>query len=104
MRTGVAVGYYYRVYLQLPACLLAAVRATAPFLQDISGRTGETRLSEDAEVAIEIISLVGVVLSLIGLIMTVITLVAFKYVHFKLATYAHTHTRTRFYCISSILP
>ncbi len=49
-------------------------------LQDIKSRTSGVTVDDDDKVALEVISLVGVVVSVVGLVLTIITLLAFKYV------------------------
>ena len=50
-------------------------------LQDVCSRTeGNCGHTEDTRLALDIISIVGVILSGVGLILTIVTLLVFKYV------------------------
>lgn len=52
---------------------------SASFQQDIESRTSGVKPDDDDAVALEVISLVGVVVSVFGLVLTIITLLAFRY-------------------------
>ena len=50
-------------------------------LQDVCSRTeGDCGHTEDTRLALDIISIIGVILSGVGLILTIVTLLVFKYV------------------------
>ncbi len=61
--------------------LVAGVQVTALFShtgQDVCSRTGDCELSDEEELTLEVISIIGVVLSLVGIVLTIITLLIFK--------------------------
>ena len=57
-------------------------------LQDICSRTDGCRpIPPAAELALEVLSYIGVVLSLVGIILTIITLLVFRYVTIAMISY-----------------